>query len=413
MSTDTMTKLADRPSHVPEELVRDVDLFNLPGARDDVHEAWKNIQRTMPRIYWTPRNKGYWMITRAKDIIEMQLDDERFSMKGALVPNNPRPFPAPPMDMDPPEHADYRLLVSPAFSPKVIASVEMAVRAFVSENIDRFIDRGECEFVSEFAKELPIIVFLTMVDLPIEDRHILLPHADIIAQSNDPEAIHAARMALMDYVAGKIEERRANPREDLISKIINAQIGGRPIDPQYALGMCTLLVSGGLDTVKNMVCFCTKFLATHPDHMRQLVDDPSLIPTAVEELFRRHGVSNTARLVRKDIEFCGVQLKAGDQIQGVSCLVGLDDDTVPDPMAVDFHRPLPIPQATFGNGPHRCPGSILARAEIRIFLEEWTKRIPVFGLKSGTRPDQNGGMVNNVREMWLSWPKPQPQSKET
>lgn len=407
MSVATLEQpLADRPEHVPAELVRDVDLFNLPGAREDVHVAWKRIQTEMPRIYWTPRNKGYWMITRAKDIIQMQLDDEHFSMKGALVPNNPRPFPAPPLDIDPPEHAAYRLLVSPAFSPKVINSVEGAVRDYVIQSIESFVGRGECEFVMDFAKELPVIVFLTMVGLPIEDRFQLMPNADIIAQSNNPEEIHEARLQLMEYVRGKVEERRANPVDDIITKVINADINGKPIDPDYALGMCTLLVSGGLDTVRNMMCYFAKFLATHPDHVKQLIDNPELIPNAVEELFRRHGVSNTARLVRKDVEFCGVQLKAGDQIQGVSALVGLDDETVPDPMRVDFTRPAPIPHATFGNGPHRCPGSILARAEMRIFMEEWFKRIPVFGLKPGTRPDQNAGMVNNIRELWLSWPKP-------
>src|SRR5262249_6256736 len=95
--------------------------------------------------------------------------------------------------------------------------------------------------------------------------------------------------------------------------------------------------------------------------------------------------------------------KEGDQIQGVSCLVGLDDETVPNPMTVDFNRPAPIPHATFGNGPHRCPGAILAKREVMVWLQEWLPRIPEFGIKPGTVPQQNAGMVNNVSQLWLSW----------
>jgi cytochrome P450 len=395
--------LVEPPAHVPRELVRDIDLFDLPGNRDDVHKAWKWVQENCPRIFWTPRNGGLWMITRARDILVLQNDFEHFGMAGALVPNKPRPFPAPPIDIEPPEHGPYRLLISPAFSPKVIAQVEDTVRRFTIDLIEGFRPRGECEFVTEFTKVLPIVVFLTMMGLPLEDREQLLPYADAIAQSPDPALVHDARMGLMGYIERQMELRRAHPTDDLLSKILHARIQGEPIDERKAVGMATLALSGGLDTVKNMLGFLAKFLAQSPEHVRQLVDDPALIPHAVEELFRRHGVSNTARIIRKDLEFCGVALKAGDQIQGVSALVGLDEDTVPDPMRVDFSRPAPIPHATFGNGPHRCPGSILAKREVVVWLEEWLPRIPEFRIKRGTVPRQQSAMVNTVSELWLEW----------
>lgn len=395
--------IADRPSHVPEALVYDVDLFNLDGAKDDVHQAWKRIQRDAPRIFWTPRNGGLWMVTRAEDILETQKDPERFSTKGLLVPNVPRPYPAPPLDIEPPEHAAWRMLVSPAFSPKVVAEVEDMVRRFAADLIDEMAPKGECEFVSEFTKVLPIVVFLTMMQLPLEEREELLPHADVIASSPDPVALREARLNLRAYIVRAVEERKINPRDDLITKIMHAQINGEPAPEDYVIGMCTLLLSGGLDTVKNMLGFCAKFLAQNPGHVRWLRENPDKLDHATEELIRRHGVSNTAKLVVKDCELAGVQLKAGDQIQGVNCLVGLDDDTVDDPMTVNFERPAPIPHAAFGNGPHRCPGSILARREIKVWLEEWLPRIPEFGLKPGTKPVQDAGMVNSVSELWLSW----------
>ncbi|SCW75778.1 Cytochrome P450 [Sphingobium faniae] len=395
--------LATPPPHVPPELVVDIDLFDLPGNREDVHLSWKWVQDNCPRIFWTPRNGGLWMCTRAKDILELQHDYEHFGMAGALVPRQQRPFPAPPIDIEPPEHGPYRLLISPAFSPKVVAQVEDVVREFTIDLIEGFHPRGECEFVTEYTKVLPIIVFLTMMGLPLEDREQLLPFADAIAQSPDPAMAHEARIGLMQYIERQIELRKQHPTDDLLTRIMNAKVNGEKIEERKAVGMATLALSGGLDTVKNMLGFCAKFLAQNPAHVKQLVHNPDLVPHAVEELFRRHGVSNTARLIRKDREFCGVTLKAGDQIQGVSALVGLDEETVPNPLTVDFNRPAPIPHATFGNGPHRCPGSILAKREVMVWLQEWLPRIPEFHVKAGTVPRQQSAMVNTVSELWLQW----------
>lgn len=401
--TYTALPLAERPAHVPPELVRDIDLFDLPGNREDVHLAWKWVQDNCPRIFWTPRNGGLWMCTRAKDILELQNDFEHFGMEGSLVPRQVRPFPAPPIDLEPPEHGPYRLIISPAFSPKVIAEVEETVREFTIDLIEGFKPRGECEFVTEFTKVLPIVVFLTMMGLPLEDREQLLPFADAIVQSPDPSAAHEARMGLMRYIEAQIAIRKENPRDDLLTKIIFSKVNGEQIEERMAVGMATLALSGGLDTVKNTLGFLARFLAMNPGHRKQLVDNPEIIPNAIEELLRRHGASNTARLIRKDREFCGVLLKAGDQIQGVSALVGLDDETVPNPLEVDFNRPMPIPHAMFGNGPHRCPGSILAKREIMVWLEEWLPRIPDFRIKKGTTPRMQSAMVNTMSELWLEW----------
>ncbi|SCW90371.1 Cytochrome P450 [Sphingobium faniae] len=395
--------LTPPPPHVSPELVYDVDIFNLPHAKEGVHAAWKRIQKEAPRIFWTPRNGGYWMVTQARDVLAVQNDAVGFSMRASLVPNNPRPYPAPPMDMDPPEHGKWRILISPAFSPKAIQAAEDMVRKFAIDLIEGFAPRGECEFVSEFTSVLPIIVFLTMMELPLEDREMLLPYASAIVRSPEPTKIHEARLGLKAYIEKAVADREANPRDDLITKIINAKVDGEQIPHDMAVGMLALLLSGGLDTVKNLMGFICISLAQQPELQRRLRDEPSIIPHAIEELCRRHGVSNTARLVTRDMEFAGVRLKEGDQIQQFSALVGLDDETVPDPMKIDFDRPAPIPHATFGNGPHRCPGSILAKKELLVWLQEWFTRIPEFRIKAGTTPQQDASMVNVVSQVWLSW----------
>ncbi len=405
MTTNSDAMLVERPDHVPASLVRDVDLFDMQQEGEEVHDAWKRIQTEFPPIFWTPRNGGRWMITRAKDINALIMDDN-FSTRGLLIPMVTRPYPAPPIDLDPPDHAPFRLIVSPAFSPKVVAAVEDTVRQVAVDTIEKMLPRGECEFVSEFCAELPIVVFLTMMGLPLEDREQLLPHADAIARNPDPAQILAARLALKAYIEEAVDDRLTNPRDDLLTKIINSKVKGEPLDRETMVGMGAFLLSAGLDTVKNLLGFVAMFLARNPDHVRRLREEPELIDHAIEELLRRHGVSNNGRLVREDCEFLGVQLKAGDQIQGANALVGLDDDTVPDPMTVDFDRPAPIPHATFGNGTHRCPGAILARREVKVWLQTWLERIPEFRVKPGTVPVQGTGVVSYVSELWLSWDAP-------
>jgi cytochrome P450 len=324
-------------------------------------------------------------------------------MRHSRVPNNPRPFPAPPMDMDPPEHGKWRILLSPAFSPKVVQASEDMVRKFAIDLIEGFEAKGECEFVSEFTAILPIVVFLTMMELPLEDRERLLPYASAIVRSPDPANIHEARVALMNYVEEAVSDREKNPRNDLITKIINAKIDGEQVGHDMAVGMLTLVLSGGLDTVKNLMGFSCLSLAKNPDLQRRLREDPKIIPHASEELIRRHGVSLTARLVTRDMDFAGVHLKEGDQVQQFSFLWNLADSTVPDPLKIDFDRPAPIPHLTFGAGPHRCPGSILAKKEMLVWLEEWFKRMPEFRVKLGTVPQQDSSAVLVVSELWLSW----------
>lgn len=395
--------LTEPPGHVPPELIFDVDLFDLPGAKDGPHAAWKKVQQEKPPLFWTPRNGGYWMAVGAKEILEIQNDAETYSMRAMLIPRNPRPYPAPPIDMDPPEHGKWRILISPAFSPKAIAAAEDMVRKFAVELIDGFKRDGECEFVTAFTATLPIVVFLTMMDLPIEDRHQLLPLANDIVRSPEPSKIHEARLGIKRYAEQAVADRRARPRADLITKFLTAKIDGQPIPDEMLVGMLALILSGGLDTVKNLLGFACLSLARRPDLQQRLHDDPAIIPAAVEELCRRHGVSHTARLVTRDTVLSGVQLKEDDQIQQFSYLVGLADETVPNPMEIDFDRPMPIPHATFGNGPHRCPGSILAKKELTVWLQEWFPRIPRFAVKPGTIPQQNSGSVQVMSELWLSW----------
>ena len=399
-----MDSAAPTPAHVPQRLVRDVDIFNLPGAEEDVHLAWRRLQQEGPEIFWTPRNGGHWIATRADDIEAMQLDHEHFSMAALSIPRTePRSMPAIPISLDPPHHWPVRKLMQPAFLPRAVDRLEDGVRATAIHLIEGLAPLGRCEFVGDFATRLPVTVFMEMMDLPVADMERLRPLADAATRSRDTAERRNASGAMAQYVMGSVRQRRETPGDDLISFLGQGEVEGRPISFEETLSMVVLLMFGGLDTVASMLGFVARFLAASPAHRRQLIDEPMLIPNAVDELIRRHGLVNTARLVTEDHDYKGVPLRKGDQVQLPNGLAGLDERRFDDPLSVDFHRERPIRHAAFGNGPHTCPGAVLARRELKVFLEEWLTRIPDFQIEPGREPQFAVGMVNTVTVLPLVW----------
>ncbi|MDB5671485.1 MAG: cytochrome [Alphaproteobacteria bacterium] len=395
--------IAPRPDHVPEALARDFDIYALDGLGDDLHLAWKTVQDEMPSMFWTPRYRGHWVATRGEQLKELQENFQDFSHRELFIPRGIIPFQVP-VQMDPPQHTPYRRLFMPAFLPRAVAEVEKKARATAIRIIDSLSDRGECEFVSEFAAAMPIQAFLTMMDLPDRDHAYLRGLAIYMSKPNHPDS-PAAWVELGDYINRWIAERRARPGEDLISRIVEGQVEDRPLTEQEVFAICMLLLGGGLDTVVSMTSFAAHFLANNPRQQAQLRDNPKLIDNAIEEIARRFGTTNTSRLVTRDREFGGVFLKAGDIVVGPNPLYGLDERINEDPLTVDFERRRPR-HIAFGNGPHTCPGAVLARREIRIFLEEWMQRMPEFHVKPGTHPKVTTGLVNAMGELWLNWTPP-------
>ena len=403
MALEEMT----RPDHIPAELVRDFDFYDIPGSAEDVQAAYAAIQRANPDIFWTPHNGGHWVATRGEDILAMQRDYQHFSHKHIVLPPMPEGTPRQiPLEMDPPEHARYRRPLMQSLMPAIVAELEDKVRDVAVEAIEAIEARGECEFIEDFAKVLPIHVFMELVDLPIADKAILLPLAEASVRGRDAETRLQSQRAMGGYLMDRIIARRETPGDDLLSKLVNVEINGSRISEMEAVSYASLVLFGGLDTVAGMIGFIARFLAMNPGHRRQLVerlDDEAFVKQAIEELIRRHGLANTSRVIPEDFEYKGVQFRAGDRVLPANLWVGTDDRLNVDPLVVDFEREKPM-HAAFGNGPHACPGAVLARREIRIFLEEWLARIPDFRIKPGTQPVLATGMVNGVLRLDLCWP---------
>ncbi|MEJ0045304.1 MAG: cytochrome P450 [Rhodospirillales bacterium] len=263
-------------------------------------------------MWFWPRHGGYWVVNRAALLAEAFPDFERFSSDRAIsipaVPGTPAQL---PIDADPPLHGFYRRPLNVAMSPRAVRTYAAEARALAIELIDALKPRGECEFVADFARHLPMTIFLRLVDLPLEDRERLIELADQMIRGGTQEAKYAALQGTYAYLEEWVKRRREHPGDDLLSRIVQMQVEGRTATHEEALGECALVLFGGLDTVAGTMSFVARFLATHPDHRQQLVEDPTLIPAAIEELLRRHSIPTLGRKVTRDMEFGRRSVEAG------------------------------------------------------------------------------------------------------
>ena len=396
------TALAPKPAHVPDALVRDFDMSHCTRADGDVHRFWKEeAQNSKPDIFWTPHHGGHWVATRAADFDVIMADTATFSNAEFVIPKGVVPK-LIPLQMDPPEHTQYRKVIMPFFLPRALAPVETKAREMAVSIIDKLAPRGECEFVSEFAGSMPIVAFLTLMQLPEADLQKLRDLSSAATKTHDVEASTAAWDELGDYIRFWIKKRRDNPGDDPLSAAVFAEVDGRPISEDEIFSMSLLLLGGGLDTVAAMMSFFAHHLATHIDLQNRIRNNHDTIPHAVQELARRYGISNIARIVAKDTEFKGIAMKQGDMVLIPMSLYGLDERLHQCPMDADLDRE-DTTHTAWGKGNHVCVGKVLAQKELAIFLQEWTARIPEFRVKTGTMPVFSTSLINSVEELHLNW----------
>lgn len=389
------------PPHVPEELVRDFDFVR------DLHpgDPYLNISRLHegPDIFYTPRQGGHWVVTRYEDMESVIKNPVDFSSEEMIIPRVAKPFRLIPIETNPPQHTEYRAIVQPFFSPKKIGDLEQKSRELTLALIADFSARGECEFVSEFALKMPVGIFMSLVDLPETDADIIVPFINDYIHGATPKEKQAAFGQVVAYLAQKLQERRHNLGDDMLSALLKARIeGGRPLTEPELLGFAVMLLAGGLETVAAALSTIMTYLATHDEHRRQLTAHPELINDAIEELLRRHHGVMFGRVVARDLQFKGVTMKAGDMVLVPVTLAGLDSRRYPDPLKVDFTR-KDKKHLAFGAGPHACIGSFLGRTELRVFLTEWLQRIPEFVIKTGTTPELDKGQSHSTLSLHLTW----------
>jgi cytochrome P450 len=394
------------PPHVPPHLVRDFRTELLPGVEADSIRAVVDATRGGPDIFFglTTRRGASWIITRHELMREVYQDAATFSSRhngdfSAMIGEN---WPLLPLEADPPNHANWRMLLNPIFSPTRMKALEAQIELLSNELVDAVLARGEADFMADFAGVFPIQIFLRLFGLPIEDTAKFLGWEKEIVHSMTLEGRERGLRSTIGYLRDVIAERRVQPTDDLISYIAGAQIEGRPLTDDEAVGFAVLLYVAGLDTVASTLGFMFKHLAEHPNDQQLLRDDSSLIPNAIEELLRAYPIVLSGRMVTRDVDFHGVQMKAGDVVTLVTPLAGRDDREFEDPDKIDLRREN-VSHITFAAGPHRCVGSHLARRELRIALTTWLNRVPPFRIKPGDKAVTHGISQFGVVCLPLVW----------
>jgi len=374
----------------------DVDLMSLmgPEVSADPRPMYQALRDATPVL----RLDGGMVIVSTRATVEevFRSPDVFSSNMSAADLGNIRPL--IPLQIDPPDHVLYRRLLDPLFAPRQMAKLEPEIAALAHRLIDRFVDEPGCDLVSTFTIPLPSEVFLTMFGLPLEELDTFLTMKDgIIRPAGETMAEQdvvrkATAASIYEYFGEILEKRRVDPRDDLLTGFLTAEVDGRQLTGDEIADICFLLMIAGLDTVTaTLDCFFS-YLARTPGHRRRVVDDPDTIPAVVEELLRfETPVAGVPRIAVKDIELGGVQVSDGDQVMVVLGAANTDDAEFAHAQAVDFGRETNRHLA-FGGGVHRCLGSHLARLELRVALREFHSRIPSYHLAPGAELEYSPGI---------------------
>jgi cytochrome P450 len=393
------------PDHVPPELVRQAGIIYSPEFLADPYKFFAGMHEKFPPIFYDVGPFGNaWVLTKHEDALFALRHAEYFSNEDATpFPRDPEDyFYFIPIEVDPPEHRKYRNIVDPIVSPQGVLKLEERIRALANELIDDIIDKGECEFDEAFGRPLPVLVFLDLMGLPRDMCDTFVSWAMALLHSNDRAIMGQTLKTIGDYLKTAIADKQANPDDGLVSRIVHAEIDGKPISEKEAFGFATFLFIAGLDTVFATLNNMWLWLARNPERRQEIIDNPENINAQVEELLRVFSVTFSGRTVAQDIEIRGVQLKKGDKITSILPACNFDPDVFPNPTEVNFHRPKKIILA-FTVGVHSCMGAHLARLEIKIALQEWLKRIPDFKVKPGAETISRPGGVIGPESVPLVW----------
>jgi cytochrome P450 len=405
-----------RVGHGVRNEVMDGPVSDWATDFDHTDEVWAadpyaiqdQLRQTCP-VAHTERFGGGWLPTRYEDVAAIAYDSDRFSSR-SIVMSNFRPDPSlapvggtPPISSDPPFHHGARKLLLPAFTKTAVGKLEDASRAYCHELIDGLEGRDVIDAAEDYAQHIPMRVISTMLGFPTGDQaeFATFVHEVLEGVQWPLEKRLAGIQNLFRYLSAQIEDHLANPRDDLTTYLLEAEMDGQRLDPFHVAGTMGLLLIAGIDTTWSAIGASLWHLAGHPDDRARLVAEPALLPTAMEEFLRAYAPVTMARLVKDDDTVLGgVTMKADDWILLSFPAANRDpaqferaDEVVID-REVNRH-------AAFGLGIHRCVGSHLARMEMRVALEVWLERFPEFSLADPAAVTWSKGQVRGPRALPL------------
>ncbi len=358
-----------------------------PAVISDPYPAYARLRDEHP-VYYNER-MNFYVLSRYDDIFHALRKPQLFSSAQGLTPAKDEiaQLGIPPtfIMMDPPDHTRLRRLITKAFTPDTVKELEPTIRDFVVNHIEvmkqKAADGEEVDLIQGIASPLPTMVVANILGVPLEDRERFDPWSDAITSASadfalDVKEAMGAVQGLVTYFGGMCQARRANPTDDMISKLTHAEIDGDKLSDWDILGFCFVMIAGGNDTTTNLIGNSMKFLHDFPDQHRELLTDPTLIPHAIEELLRIESVvQGLSRTTTQDVELHGVTIPAGSKVHNLYASGNRDPRHWGDNAdELDIHREIDR-HLSFAQGPHFCIGAHVARMMVRIYFEEMGARI--------------------------------------
>jgi len=373
----------------------------------DPYPIWDELRETCP-VAHSERYGGVWLPTRYADVAAVAYDTERFTSRSVIVSEFRAPLMlapqgiAPPISSDPPYHKEARRLLLPIFSPQAVDKLEPSTRGYCEELVDALRGRGIIDAAEEYAQHIPVRVIANMLGLPESDADAFRGFVNHVLEgvSLPLEQRAEGMFALFGYLQGHIDDHIANPREDLISYLLESELDGQKLDAFHVARTIGLLLIAGIDTTWSAIGASIWHLAANPADRERLVSSPDLLPVAIEELLRAYAPVTMARLVKQDMDWHGCPMKAEEWVLLSFPSANRDSAEFDDAGEVIIDRE-PNRHAAVGLGVHRCAGSHLARMELRVALEVWLAAFPEFGLADPEAVRWSGGQVRGPRTMPL------------
>lgn len=395
--------------HPPvEDFATDFDHTD-PAWVKDPYPIWADLRERCP-VAHSDRYGGTWLPTTHETVSAVAYDTDHFTSRSVIV-SELRPGPhdlpapigiAPPITSDPPFHAMARRLLLPAFGPKPIAALEPFTRELCRNLLDETDPSGPVDAAAQYAQDIPLRVIIGMLGFPQEDADIFRRFIKRIIEDVDMSEEERAELQnageLDRYITARIEEHLAEPRDDLTTFLLEAELDGQKLEMQHVFGTMVLLMVAGIDTTWSAIGASLWHLASHPEDRRRLVEHPELIPSAVEELLRAYAPVTMARLVAEDFDFNGCPMKEGDWLLLPFPAANRDPAVFDRADEVIIDR-AENRHAAFGLGIHRCLGSNLARMELTVAIEEWLARYPDFELVDPDAVTWSAGQVRGPRSI--------------
>jgi cytochrome P450 len=401
-------RAAALPAHIRPESVRHCELFDRRIVYENPYETLIPRIHEGPAVFYADNilvgPKPGWIVRRNAALRKIYADTDHFHKRGnsGFAQMIGESWDIIPTELDPPVHTAFRAALNPVFSASRMMELDGLVRERARFYIDKFKDRGSCEFVSEFGINFPISIFLDLLGLPQERRPQFLEWENQLLHGTDYEARVTSVRAVKQLLLETIEDRKKNPGDDLISKALELTVEGRRWTDLEVFGHCFNLYLGGLDTVTSNLGLHFHHLATNPHHQATMRNNNSLQnAVAIEELLRGYAAVTTQRICSRPYEIDGHRMMPGDFVAMSTPLAGRDPEAYESPNEIRLDRRAT--HLTLGHNPHRCLGQHLARREIQIAIAEFLTAVPQFQIESGFKVAFFLGGIIHSPTLPLSW----------